>query len=118
MQHTVMTYDPSWFDVQEDEGATQLQIDSNRQAYLESLYERDGRHDPAHPMHGLWTGLAITKRAELTAAFLSLIGDDLYNEAVSKFHLDASNARFFEANAQKRQPAVADQGAEEGTPAA
>ena len=25
---------------------------------LEALYEADGRHDPAHPMHGLYTGLA------------------------------------------------------------
>ena len=25
---------------------------------LEALYEADGRHDPAHPMHALYTGLA------------------------------------------------------------
>ena len=25
---------------------------------LEQLYADDGRHDPAHPMHGLYTGLA------------------------------------------------------------
>ena len=24
---------------------------------LEALYEADGRHDPAHPMYGLYTGL-------------------------------------------------------------
>ena len=24
---------------------------------LEQLYADDGRHDPAHPMHGLYTGL-------------------------------------------------------------
>lgn len=23
-----------------------------------ALYEADGRHDPAHPMHALYTGLA------------------------------------------------------------
>ena len=29
-----------------------------RQDRLEQLYLADGRHDPAHPMHGLYTGLA------------------------------------------------------------
>lgn len=24
---------------------------------LEALYEADGRHDPAHPMHSIYTGL-------------------------------------------------------------
>ena len=24
---------------------------------LEALYKADGRHDPAHPMHGLYTAL-------------------------------------------------------------
>jgi hypothetical protein len=28
-----------------------------RQAQLEVWYEADGRHDPAHPQHGLYTGL-------------------------------------------------------------
>lgn len=28
-----------------------------RQEQLEALYEADGRHDPAHPAHGLYTGL-------------------------------------------------------------
>lgn len=28
-----------------------------RQERLEALYEADGRHDPEHPMHGLYTGL-------------------------------------------------------------
>ena len=34
---------------------TQQQAAQDR---LEALYEADGRHDPAHPMHGLYTGLA------------------------------------------------------------
>lgn len=25
---------------------------------LDALYEADGRHDPKHPMHALYTGLA------------------------------------------------------------
>ena len=29
-----------------------------RQALLDSWYEQDGRHDPAHPDHCLYTGLA------------------------------------------------------------
>jgi hypothetical protein len=28
-----------------------------RQDHLEALYEADGRHDPAHPMHSIYTGL-------------------------------------------------------------
>jgi hypothetical protein len=28
---------------------------------LDALYEADGRHDPSHPMHGLYTGLIITE---------------------------------------------------------
>lgn len=28
------------------------------QERLEAWYEADGRHDPAHPMHSLYTGLA------------------------------------------------------------
>lgn len=30
-----------------------------KQAHLESLYEADGRHDPAHPFHALYTGLFV-----------------------------------------------------------
>lgn len=28
-----------------------------RQAFLEKLYEEDGRNDPSHQMHSLYTGL-------------------------------------------------------------
>ena len=28
-----------------------------RQAFLEKLYEEDGRSDPSHQMHSLYTGL-------------------------------------------------------------
>lgn len=29
-----------------------------RQEQLEAWYEADGRHDPGHPAHGTYTGLA------------------------------------------------------------
>ena len=32
---------------------------------LEALYEADGRHDPAHPMHGLFTGLVAGQQQEV-----------------------------------------------------
>lgn len=28
-----------------------------RQDHLDRLYEEDGRHDPAHPFHAVYTGL-------------------------------------------------------------
>ena len=34
------------------------------QAQLEAWYEADGRHDPAHPMHCLYTGLAAKYREQ------------------------------------------------------
>ena len=34
-----------------------LQTDQARQDKLEALYTADGRHDPAHPLHGVYTGL-------------------------------------------------------------
>lgn len=32
---------------------------------LEQLYADDGRHDPAHPMHGLFTGLVAGQQQEV-----------------------------------------------------
>ena len=32
-------------------------IQDARQAELDRLYDADGRHDPHHPMHALYTGL-------------------------------------------------------------
>ena len=37
-----------------------------RQERLDALYEADGRHDPKHPMHALYTGLLIDKKEEAT----------------------------------------------------
>jgi len=39
-----------------------------RQERLDALYEADGRHDPKHPMHALYTGLLIDKKEEANAA--------------------------------------------------
>lgn len=35
-----------------------------RQDVLEAMYKADGRHDPGHPMHGLYTGLAQIEEAK------------------------------------------------------
>lgn len=34
-------------------------MQQDRQDRLEELYRADGRHDSAHPMHGLYTGLKV-----------------------------------------------------------
>lgn len=39
-----------------------------RQARLEALYEADGRTDPAHPMHGVYTSLQIEDLRRRAAA--------------------------------------------------
>ena len=31
--------------------------DQSRMEFLETLYFKDGRNDPSHPMHSLYTGL-------------------------------------------------------------
>ena len=36
-----------------------------RQDQLEAWYQADGRHDPAHPMHCLYTGLAAQHAEEV-----------------------------------------------------
>ena len=38
---------------------TTFNEDQARQDKLEQLYADDGRHDKAHPMHGLYTGLWV-----------------------------------------------------------
>ena len=39
-------------------GAEDVQAMSNRQAWIEALFELDGRDLISHPQHGLFTGLA------------------------------------------------------------
>lgn len=45
----------------------------NTQAYLEALYLLDGRDNPSHPMHGLFTGLFINRQAALLAGDQELL---------------------------------------------
>lgn len=47
--------------------------ENRRQAYLDWLYERDGRSSPAHPMHSLYTGLTIEREGELGAQELARV---------------------------------------------
>jgi len=49
-----------------------VQLDRNRAALLEHLYQRDGRGNPAHPHAFTYTGLAAATRAQLGAAALEL----------------------------------------------
>jgi hypothetical protein len=35
------------------------------QSYIDHLYHRDGRHLPAHPMRGLYTGLLQERIVQL-----------------------------------------------------
>lgn len=37
-----------------------------RQNALEAAYEANGRHDPAHPQHGLYTGLMVVEEPQPT----------------------------------------------------
>ena len=41
-------------------GADAIAAQQARQDRLEELYHQDGRHEPSHPMHGLYTGLVQT----------------------------------------------------------
>mgnify|MGYP003667571501 FL=1 len=38
-------------------GAEDVPAMRNRQAWIEALYQYEGRDDKGHPMHGLYTGL-------------------------------------------------------------
>ena len=40
-------------------GAEDIEAMANRVLWLDHLYVRDGRDDPGHEFHGLYTGLAI-----------------------------------------------------------
>lgn len=42
-----------------------IQEDQFRQAYLEALYEADGRQERSHPCHGLYTGLLAQRQQQL-----------------------------------------------------
>ena len=38
-------------------GAEDVEVQANKQAWIEALYQYEGRDDKNHPMHGLYTGL-------------------------------------------------------------
>tara|TARA_R100000995_G_scaffold74078_1_gene43011 strand:- start:493 stop:666 length:174 start_codon:yes stop_codon:yes gene_type:complete len=40
-------------------GAEDVEAMANRALWLDQLYVLDGRDDPGHKMHGVYTGLAI-----------------------------------------------------------
>lgn len=42
-----------------DSAAKAIRDQESRQDFLEELYRQDGRHDPEHRMHGLYTGLFV-----------------------------------------------------------
>jgi len=44
-------------------GAQDQEAMRNRQAWLQALYKYEGRQDPSHPMHGLYTGLFAAHRS-------------------------------------------------------
>lgn len=52
---------------------TDLAEDRQRQAYLEALYEADGRQDRNHPRYGLYTGLLSQRREQLIALDRALL---------------------------------------------
>lgn len=101
MNHKLLLYDFDQLNEALGQGdePSKVQLDANRQAYLEYLYDRDGRHDPAHPMHSLWTGLAVARREELALALLDRVGQGLIDVEVENLHRDERYAPYFERGA-------------------
>lgn len=52
----------------------------NRAALLEWLYHLDGRQDPAHPSHSLYTGLADKYRYEFGSVVLEALTRSWHEE--------------------------------------
>ena len=48
-------------------------LETQRQRYLEMLYELDGRDQRDHPLHSLYTGLFDQRRESLMAADMKLL---------------------------------------------
>ena len=74
-----------------------------RQDHLDALYEADGRGNPEHPQHGLYTGLAQAeqrrikqeqRRVELLELFLAWWKDS-YGTPVGK-HAQMTHVAFVE----------------------
>lgn len=43
-------------------------IENHKAEWMDRLYAMDGRHDPAHPMHGVYTGLWQQRGRQLAEA--------------------------------------------------
>lgn len=74
-----------------------------KQDHLDALYEADGRGNPEHPLHGLYTGLAQAekqrerqeqRRSELLELFLAW-WKDCYGTPVGK-HAQMTHVAFAE----------------------
>ena len=50
-------------------------LEARRQRYIDTLYELDGRHDPAHPQHARYTGLLAKRTTSLLSADFDLLLD-------------------------------------------
>ena len=105
---------------QETASPSRIQLDANRQAYLEYLYDQDGRHDPTHAMHSLYTGLAVAREGVLGIQqfelVLSAMGRTALDAEIRRFHEDPQNAIYFEElghghGRQQAGPVAADPGA-------
>ena len=53
-----------------------FQQENRRQAYIEYLYNLDGRKQRSHFRHGLYTGLLQQRQEQLLAADMQLAADE------------------------------------------
>jgi hypothetical protein len=60
-----------------EEPADPVQVDRNRAAYMEALYQRSGRTERNHPLHGRLTGLH--------EEFCLLIGRQVVADLVARY---------------------------------
>lgn len=60
------------------------QREEARQAYMNLLYRQDGRHDPSHPLHCRWTGLAVAHRERILSKALDRLAMELQQEVIGE----------------------------------
>jgi hypothetical protein len=84
---------------------TDFNEDQARQDKLEQLYADDGRHDPGHPLHGVYTGLWESYMAELSKP----AAEPLQDEANSIIDYYGALARQHEGKCVYHPPASATQ---------
>lgn len=102
IKHTVLTYDPDewnqfWgaVDAAKPGSRNAFQLEANREAYMNWLYERDGRDDPSHPQHSTWTGLAIAHREELLKEALEKWAMDIQRSQILFFDKEESKKKYY-----------------------